>query len=60
MSYCINCGCYGQLQPKEKPEGQDSPFIEMGEFNGHEYSEEREVTILSCSSCKHEMIDLSS
>lgn len=59
-NYCINCGSKGTLQAKETPEGQEAPFLEVGEFDGCNYSEEREVTILKCASCKHEMIDLAS
>ena len=57
--FCTNCGFQGCLEDRPVPAGQDVPFLEMGEFDGDGYSEEREVTVQKCTKCTHEMIDLS-
>jgi purine nucleoside permease len=56
--FCINCGCKGTLKAKEVPDNHETPFLEIGEFDGSCFSDERAVTILICTDCDHEMIDL--
>lgn len=60
MNYCINCGEQGTLQALAVPKNETTPFLERGEFGAdNRYSLEHPVVILECTTCKHEMIDLS-
>ena len=56
MAYCINCGAADSLEY----EGVDL-FFEAGTY--HEdagcYEHEGDLSVLRCTECNHEMIDLS-
>lgn len=61
-NFCINCGRQSTLEPVLIPETEEKPLLERGKFLESEdmYDKEQYVTILECSECAHEMIDLSS
>ena len=59
-NFCINCGESGTLEVLPVPDKQEAPFLQKGEYIDDKYSEEHYVTILKCTACSHEMIDLDS
>lgn len=58
--FCINCGKQHTLEVVVEPEEHCKPFLERGEYcpDENEHSDEQEVTVLKCSSCKQEQIAL--